>query len=135
MKSLLHSIGQLSANLGKSRLMYSLYQIVGVRRYCTATVALEKASHMFSSDFIFLFPKVTLDYKALTMLMKYKRKGVCRKLCGQGLDVECCVFCQVIRVNLTITSLTFTFNYIIKRTYIISYYNFLYCFIILIIHA
>lgn len=43
---------------------------------------------------------VTLDYKALIMLLK--RKGVnvdikMDELCKRGLDSECCVFCTVIR--------------------------------------
>jgi len=44
---------------------------------------------------------VTLDYKALVMLMKRKSgdgESDAEVLCQKGLDTECCVFCKVIRV-------------------------------------
>ena len=41
---------------------------------------------------------VTLDYKALTMLMKRKDEEN-EELCKRGLDTECCVYCKVIRVG------------------------------------
>lgn len=43
---------------------------------------------------------VTLDYKALIMLLKRKDDDVDGNvdgLCGRGLDTECCVYCKVIR--------------------------------------
>ena len=45
---------------------------------------------------------VTLDYKALIMLLKRKGSDLDQKedgLCKRGLDTECCVFCKVIRVR------------------------------------
>lgn len=47
---------------------------------------------------------VTLDYKALIMLIKRKTEenesdDEGDGLCQRGLDTECCVFCKVIRVN------------------------------------
>lgn len=45
---------------------------------------------------------VTLDYKALIMLLKQKDDDVDGNvdgLCGRGLDTECCVYCKVIRVG------------------------------------
>ena len=47
---------------------------------------------------------VTLDYKALIMLIKRKSKDnesdeEMEGLCQRGLDTECCVFCKVIRVS------------------------------------
>lgn len=45
---------------------------------------------------------VTLDYKALIMLLKRKDGNVdgnIGELCKRGLDTECCVFCKVIRVG------------------------------------
>ena len=41
---------------------------------------------------------VTLNYKALTMLMKRKDEEN-EELCKRGLDTECCVYCKVIRVG------------------------------------
>lgn len=45
---------------------------------------------------------VTLDYKALIMLLKRKGSDLDQNedgLCKRGLDTECCVFCKVIRVG------------------------------------
>lgn len=45
---------------------------------------------------------VTLDYKALIMLLKRKGDDVDENvdgLCGRGLDTEGCVYCKVIRVG------------------------------------
>ena len=50
------------------------------------------------------FMTVTLDYKALIMLIKQKSEDdesdeEMESLCQRGLDTECCVFCKVIRVS------------------------------------
>lgn len=47
---------------------------------------------------------VTLDYKALIILIKQKSEDnesdeEMEGLCQRGLDTECCVFCKVIRVS------------------------------------
>ena len=45
---------------------------------------------------------VTLDYKALIMLLRRKDDDGDENvdsLCGRGLDTECCVYCKVIRVG------------------------------------
>ena len=65
---------------------------------------------------LFIFETVTLDYKALIMLLK-RKKTECQcepnecehvatsdGLCGKGLAVECCAFCNVIRVCDYLTS-------------------------------
>ena len=51
---------------------------------------------------MFAFIIVTLDYKALIMLLKRKDDDADENvdgLCGRGLDTECCVYCKVIRVG------------------------------------
>ena len=55
---------------------------------------------LYLSWFFFFFV-VTLDYKALTMLIKRKDNGTesVETLCQRGLDTECCIFCKVIRVG------------------------------------
>ena len=55
------------------------------------------------SLFVF-FMTVTLDYKALIMLLKRRDDGddesTCKDgLCKRGLDTECCFLCKVIRVG------------------------------------
>ena len=50
------------------------------------------------------FMTVTLDYKALIMLIKRKSEDnesdeEMEGLCQRGLDTECCMFCKVIRVS------------------------------------
>lgn len=48
----------------------------------------------------FFFITVTLDYKALIMLMKRKDGGEdLDELCQRGLNTECCFLCKVIRVG------------------------------------
>lgn len=54
--------------------------------------------------YLCIFMTVTLDYKALIMLIKRKTEenesdDEGDGLCQRGLDTECCVFCKVIRVN------------------------------------
>lgn len=48
------------------------------------------------------FMTVTLDYKALIMLLKQKGGDADKyinELCKRGLDTECCVFCKVVKVG------------------------------------
>ena len=54
---------------------------------------------------LFSYPsllKVTLDYKALLLLLN-KKDDEDFILGGKGYDAECCAFCDAIRVNRLIT--------------------------------
>lgn len=69
-------------------------------------IVLSSKSPCVLTHFFYVFCiEVTLDYKALLLLLN-KKDDEDFVLGGKGYDVECCAFCDAIRVKLILSILT-----------------------------
>ena len=66
---------------------------------------------------LFVFA-VTLDYKALLLLLN-KKDDKDFILGGKGYDVECCAYCNAIRVNIVLIQCAYNKIIIIKLLFIV----------------